>query len=127
MPKLFVVYIFCFFLAEPIASARTYTAQEAQIAWAYWKRQPLNQENFHAVCDLLQDIAQTDIPVSYEILREYTPMIVHTGNKAWVHILLMGWAKAKESLADFPETYNRNGGSRAQETKSNKFCQSYFC
>ena len=86
-----------------MAGARTYTPQEARIAWAYWKKQPLIESNFHAVCDLLQDIAQTDISMSYEILREYAPMVAHTGNKHWFHILLMGWAKAKESLTDFPD------------------------
>ena len=73
----------------------------------------MTESNFHAICDLLQDIARTDINLSYSILSEYTPMVERTGNKAWVHILLMGWAKARESLTNFAEAEQLYGQARA--------------
>ncbi len=51
----------------------------------------------------MQDIAKTNIGISYEILSEYVPMVERTGNRQWVHVLLMGWARAKEALLSFGE------------------------
>ncbi len=73
----------------------------------------MTESNFHAICDLLQDIAKTDIDQAYSILSEYTPMVKRTGNKAWVHILLMGWAKARESLTNFPEAEQLYAAARS--------------
>ena len=63
----------------------------------------MTESNFRAICDLLQDIGRTDIQLSYSILAEYVPMVRAAGHRDWVHILLMGWAKAKESLTDFAD------------------------
>jgi len=63
----------------------------------------MTESNFRAICDLLQNIAKTDIRLSYSILAEYVPMVRATGRKDWLHVLLMGWAKAKESLTEFEE------------------------
>lgn len=63
----------------------------------------MTESNFRAICDLLQDIGKTNIQLSYSILAEYVPQVRATGRREWVHILLMGWAKAKESLTDFSD------------------------
>jgi signal transduction histidine kinase len=93
---------FCFVLYRPVAAA-DYTDQEARAAWEHWKRQPLTESNFLAICDLMQDIGKTNIQISYDILGEYVPMVRKTGNREWVHILLMGWARAKEALLGFED------------------------
>ena len=101
MLKSYVLWVgFCFVLYQPVAAA-DYTDQEARAAWEHWKRQPITESNFLAICDLMQDIAKTNIQISYEILGEYVPMVRKTGNRERVHILLMGWARAKEALLSF--------------------------
>jgi signal transduction histidine kinase len=93
---------FCFVLYRPVAAA-DYTDQEARAAWEHWKHQPITESNFLAICDLMQDIGKTNIQISYEILGEYVPMVRQTGNRERVHILLMGWARAKEALLGFED------------------------
>ena len=83
--------------------ADTYTEQQGKEAWDRLKGEPLTENNFHLVCDLMQDVGATHIGLSYRILAEYLPMVKATGNKTWVHVLLMGWAKAKESTGYFAE------------------------
>ena len=101
MLKSFVLWFgFCFALHLP-GSAADYTDQEARAAWEHWKHQPITQSNFLAICDLMQDIGKTNIQISYEILGEYVLMVRKTGNREWMHILLMGWARAKEALLNF--------------------------
>lgn len=101
MLKSFVAWAcFCLLLCLRAAAA-DYTDQEAKAAWEHWKHQPITESNFLAICDLMQDIGKTNIQMSYEILREYVPMVQKTGNREWVHILLMGWARAKEALLSF--------------------------
>jgi hypothetical protein len=101
MLKSIVLWFGCCCWATSTALAGDYTEEEARAAWAHWKHQPLTESNFLAICDLLQDIGKNNINISYEILSEYEPVVRKAGNKAWTHILLMGWAKAKESLAYF--------------------------
>ncbi len=103
MFKYVVLWIGCFCWASPAVFANDYSAEQARAAWAHWKHEPLTESNFLAICDLLQDIGKNNINISYEILSEYVPMVRGTGNRAWTHILLMGWARAKESLAYFPD------------------------
>src|ERR1700761_1991778 len=93
---------FLLLFCRPVA-AGDYTDQEARAAWEHWKHQPITESNFLAICDLLQDIGKTNIRISYEILSEYVPMVKKTGNRAWVHILLMGWARAKEALLSYED------------------------
>jgi signal transduction histidine kinase len=101
MLKSLVVWVgLCSLLCRPAAAA-DYTDQEARAAWQHWKHQPITQSNFLAICDLMQDIGKTNIRISYEILSEYVPMVEKTGNREWVHVLLMGWARAKEALLSF--------------------------
>jgi len=103
MLKSIVLWFVCCCWATSAALAGDYTEEEARAAWAHWKHQPLTESNFLAICDLLQDIGKNNINISYDILSEYEPVVRKTGNKAWTHILLMGWAKAKESLAYFAD------------------------
>ncbi len=106
MLKSFVLWAgLCFVLHLPVAAA-DYTDQEARAAWEHWKRQPITQSNFLAICDLMQDIGKTNIGISYEILAEYVPMVRKTGNRERLHILLMGWARAKEALLSFDDAEN---------------------
>jgi signal transduction histidine kinase len=103
MLKSFVVWVGFCLVGCPRVAAADYTDQEARAAWEHWKRQPITKSNFLAICDLLQDIGKTNIGISYEILGEYVPMVQKTGNRERVHVLLMGWARAKEALLSFEE------------------------
>jgi signal transduction histidine kinase len=108
------------FLAGHSLFATDYTEEEGRAAWARFKRQSITESNFRAVCDLLQDIAKTNINLSYEILGEYVPMVRKTGDQAHLHILLMGWAKAKESLthfADAEDIYRQARENAAGDTR----------
>ncbi|MDP4151537.1 MAG: ATP-binding protein [Bacteroidota bacterium] len=77
--------------------------QQAMDEWTRLKGLPVTEGRFHEVCDLLQGIGRTNINLSYRILAEYAPIVRATGNREWLHVLLMGWAKAKESLDYFAE------------------------
>jgi signal transduction histidine kinase len=103
MRKLLFLMLCCTILAGVKCFARTYTEAEAHDAWNSLKKEPLNEKNFHTACDLIQDIGQTNITISYEILAEYLPVIKTSGNTEWAHVLLMSWARAKESLTAFDE------------------------
>lgn len=92
----------CWLLAtNGLAQANSY--EEDRAAWQQLKRQPITESNFRAVCDLMQRIGKTKLDTSYTMLAEYTPLVKATGNKQWTHILLMGWARAKESFGYFEE------------------------
>jgi len=103
MLKSFFLAVGCCFVWCLPARATDYTDQEARAAWEHWKHQPITESNFLAICDLMQDIGKSNIHISYEILTEYVPMVEKTGNRKWVHILLMGWARAKEALLGFDD------------------------
>jgi signal transduction histidine kinase len=103
MLKFLPCWLICFFLAMVSLRANDYTEKEGREAWETLKRQPLTEISFRAVCDLMQDIGKTNINLSYTILAAYTPMVKATNNRRWLHVLLMGWAKAKESLYYFEE------------------------
>ncbi len=49
----------------------------------------------------MQQIAKTNFSKSYALFTEYLSKIKAANNRRWVHILLMGWARAKESLNFF--------------------------
>jgi hypothetical protein len=100
MAKSLLVSCFVLLLCNNIF-ARTYTDDEARATWKGLKKSNVTEENFKQTCDLIHDVAQTNINISYEILAQYLPIIKSTRNKQWPHILLMNWAKAKESLTAF--------------------------
>src|ERR1700722_7259383 len=103
MLKCFVLWVGLSFVSCLPVRAADYTDQEARAAWEHWKRKPITESNFLAICDLLQDIGKSNIQISYEILSEYVPMVRKTGNREWVHILIMGWARAKEALVNYQD------------------------
>jgi len=83
--------------------AQAYTEKQAYADWEQLKKKPINEENFRAACDLMQKIGKTNLDISYDMLSQYVPIVKSTSNRRWVHILLMGWAKAKESFGFFEE------------------------
>ncbi|MBO9562526.1 MAG: tetratricopeptide repeat protein [Niastella sp.] len=83
--------------------AQTNTQEEMLAAWKKLSQQPVTEKNFRSACDLMQQIGRTNLKQSYAMLAEYTPKVKATGNRHWVHILLMGWARAKESTGYFDE------------------------
>ena len=106
----FTLFFFC------NLNARTYTETEGRNAWKLLRKQPLTEKTFRETCDLLQDIGQTNIALSYELLAEYVPDVRKTNNRQWLHVLLMGWAKAKESLTAFNEAETLYQEARANAT-----------
>lgn len=98
-----VIGIFCFLLKTESCFAAGYTPETGRAAWKKMKTQRVTEQSFREICDLIQDIGKNNIAVSYEILAEYVPIIQKTGDKRKSHILLMSWAKAKESLHFFEE------------------------
>ncbi|WP_080059414.1 sensor histidine kinase [Spirosoma aerolatum] len=85
-------------LVGMVVKAQPASDQEGQAEWNRLKRQPITEQTFRAACDLMQKTGRTNINRSYEMLAEYVPMVKKTGNRAWVHSLLMGWARAKSSM-----------------------------
>ena len=85
------------------ALARVYTDDEARATWNELKKAKVTEENFRQSCDLIQDVGQTNINLAYQFLAEYFSIVKATGNEQWSHVLLMSWAKAKESLTAFDE------------------------
>ncbi|HLK30795.1 MAG TPA: ATP-binding protein [Puia sp.] len=103
MPKLllscwFLVLLFC-----NTANAKSYTDDEAKSEWANLQKKTITDETFRQACDLIQDVGQTNLNLAYQFLAEYYSIVKTTGNKQWAHVLLMNWAKAKESLTAFEE------------------------
>lgn len=98
-----LLYCSIFLLLTQFVFAQAYTDQQAYSDWNELKKKPLTEENFRAACDLMQKIGKTNLSISYEILSQYVPMVKATGNRHWIHILLMGWAKAKGSFGFFEE------------------------
>lgn len=83
--------------------SRTYTNEEAKSAWAQLEGKKISEKNFKEACDLIQDVGQTNLNLAYQFLTEYFSVVKTTGNKQWLHVLLMNWARAKESLTAFDE------------------------
>lgn len=79
------------------------TDPEARTAWAAIQRQPLTETTFRQACDLIQDVGQTNLPMAYGWLAQYVATVRKTGNRRWLHILLINWGKAKESLNQYAE------------------------
>jgi signal transduction histidine kinase len=101
MLKLLLLFFLSLFCCAVIAQPYSDTA--ARSAWSELKKQPVTEASFRQSCNLVQDIAQSNIGISYEILAQYRPMVKAAGNRQWMHILLMSWARAKESLIAFEE------------------------
>ena len=101
------LYLPCLFLI--LLSASTIIAQppndtEVKAAWKTLQRQPLTEKSFRKACDLIQDTGKTNLNLSYEWLAEYVPNVQKAGKWEWAHMLLMAWARAKESFGLFEES-----------------------
>ena len=89
--------------------------------WNELKQEEVTQKSFHAVCDLMQKVAKTNLSKSYSIFTEYLPKVKATGNTRWIHVLLMGWARAKESLNYFADAENLFSQARQNAIKNPVF------
>ncbi|MGA0559820.1 tetratricopeptide repeat-containing sensor histidine kinase [Larkinella sp. VNQ87] len=87
---------------------------ENRSQWESLKRLPITETSFRAACDLMQTTARTDINRSYGMLAEYVPLVRKTRNRHWVHILLMGWARAKSSMV-----FSKEGELLYQQAREN--------
>jgi signal transduction histidine kinase len=103
MPKLLLICCFFLLFFCNNANAKSYTDDEAKTEWASLKKKSVTEEIFRQACDLIQDVGQTNLNLAYQFIAEYYSIIKTTGNKQWLHVLLMNWAKAKESLTAFDE------------------------
>ncbi|MCY7353370.1 MAG: histidine kinase [Cytophagaceae bacterium] len=103
MLKILSVGVTLFFLTT-VAFAQS--EAESRAAWKRLQRQPLTKTTFRASCDLLQEIGKTNAALSYELLATYTAKVQVSGNRAWTHVLLMGWARAKSSMIFSAEPEN---------------------
>ncbi len=103
--KPFCVLIGTLWLAvtSVLAWAHPYTDAEVRSDWQQLRRQPITETTFRQACDLIQDIGQRNLPLAYELLAKYVPLVQKTGNQRWTHILLINWGKAKESLNQYDE------------------------
>lgn len=103
MSKALFLGICLYLFAADNAAARTYSEQEARSAWNELRKQPVTENSFRAVCDLAQDIGASNIDLYYEIITGYIPIVKKTGNRRWLHILLMTLAKTKVALGLYSE------------------------
>ena len=81
-----------------IASGQNITDTKNINQWNKLQMEPITENRFRTACDLMQSIAKTDINLSYTLFTKYLPRIQATGNRRWIHILLMSWGRAEESL-----------------------------
>lgn len=100
---LFSLIFLLAFILYATGQSRTYTDAEGKTAWAKFQRQAITETTFRQVCDLIQDIGQTNLDLAYDLLAQYVTRVRKTGNQRWLHILLINWGKAKESLNHFDE------------------------
>jgi signal transduction histidine kinase len=113
-----LLLILIFLVAPKKLAAAEYTAEEGRAAWKKLKAQPVTEATFRQVCDLAQDIGKNNLPISYEILAEYLPILEKTKDQRKIHVILMGWARAKESLHFFDEAETLYAKARSN-AKSN--------
>jgi signal transduction histidine kinase len=104
MKRLSYTCLSTFFFSIATLFAQTLTEAEARTAWKTLQRQPLTEKSFRETCDLIQDTGKTNLNLSYEWLAEYVPRVQKEGKWEWAHMLLMAWARAKESFGIFEES-----------------------
>lgn len=96
--------VYFFLLNAGIVFSQTETESESRTAWEVLQRRPLTEKSFQETCDLIQDTGKTNLNLSYEWLAEYVPRVQKAGKWEWAHMLLMAWARAKESFGMFDES-----------------------
>ena len=82
-----------------------YAQNEAQAreAWTRLQLQPITEATFRQACDLIQDVGQTNGALAEELFRVYVPRIQKTGNRRWVHTLLINWGDSHTLFKQFAE------------------------
>jgi len=103
MWRLLFLNLFLFWITSNKVSGQARVQILDNKEWNQLKTEPVNLKSFRQVCDLMQSVAKTDIPESYKIFTEYLPKVNATGNVRWIHVLLMSWGRAKESLNYFED------------------------
>lgn len=97
LKSLSVIFCFaCFWLNTGFTQNSVETAELAK--WKKLMDEPVTEQSFRSACDLMQVIAKTDIKKSYELFTGYLPRVESTHNHWYLHVLLMGWGHAEESL-----------------------------
>ncbi len=91
-----VCCLICFLMNDEFTQNSIETA--ALEKWTNLMKEPISEQSFRSACDLMQVIAKTDVNKSYELFTRYLPRIDSTHNHRWLHVLLMGWGHAEESL-----------------------------
>ncbi|GAB3939129.1 ATP-binding protein [Larkinella terrae] len=121
MLRLVLLVLSVFFFAFKTALSQTNADPENRAEWERLKKQPITETSFRTACDLMQATGRTNINRSYEMLAEYVPMVRKTSNRAWVHILLMGWARAKSSMIFSEEAESLYRQARENAGKHTRF------
>jgi len=103
MWKLLFLNLFFFWITNSKVSGQAKVQIVDNKEWNQLKTEPITQKSFRQVCDLMQSVAKTNIPESYRIFTEYLPKVKATENVRRVHVLLMSWGRAKESLNYFAD------------------------
>ena len=102
MTRLFYLALFLA-LCISLRAQTNYTDEEARAKWAELKRSRPTEENFKASCDLIQAVSRTNMRLAFDIVGEYLPLLMETGNHRWIHVLLMVTAKTKEVMRLYPD------------------------
>jgi signal transduction histidine kinase len=112
------------FVGYATGQSRTYTDAEGRAAWAKFQRQTITETRFRQVCDLIQDIGQTNLGLAYILLAQYVEKVRKTGNRQWVHVLLINWGKGYESLNQYPKADSlfRLARQNARQTSPKAYC-----
>lgn len=104
MKRLYLPCLCIILLSANSIIAQSPNDTEAKAGWKTLQRQPLTEKSFREACDLIQDTGKTNLNLSYEWLAEYVPRVQKAGKWQWAHMLLMAWARAKESFGFFEES-----------------------
>jgi signal transduction histidine kinase len=98
----FLSFCFSLFTIAKVTAQENVDTQYIK-RWNQLKLEKVTEKSFRAACDLMQQVAKTNLTKSYQIFTEYLPKAKATGNVRWVHVLLMAWGRAKESLNYFAD------------------------
>ncbi|WP_428656740.1 sensor histidine kinase [Runella sp.] len=99
-----LVFAFLWSTYSATAQSASTAENEVKATWKALQQKELNETAFHQACDLIQDTGKTNLELSYEWLAEYVPRVQKAGKWEWAHMLLMAWARAKESFGIFEES-----------------------
>lgn len=102
MQKLLCTSVLCWLMVSVVVG-QIKTESQNLAEWERLKELPVTEENFRSVCDLMQAIGKANLKKSYEMLATYVPKVKASGSQRQTAILLLGWAKAKESTGYFED------------------------